>query len=237
MALNGDELCFPVHGTHEVVIIPARHLPEETEDILDLLTSEALPLAKWFDVARAYLSQNKEKQFLDVLREGTDDHTVQEIEQFFKAKPTFELIQFHCAYAAYYIHMFRKERDQVEKAKHQRDAIMRINAAKQLSSQEQLPWLASGFLALAKVCVCHLAACRTWMNQQHPAPGCDIPHGHRGLSVSRGVDRVKQTGRCNSLCVRHMKHVINIVHISRSACCMLMISYSDCRMAVVAVSG
>eukprot|EP00877_Chromochloris_zofingiensis_P002087 jgi/Chrzof1/1187/Cz01g43270.t1 len=150
MALNGDELCFPVHGTHEVVIIPARHLPEETEDILDLLTSEALPLAKWFDVARAYLSQNKEKQFLDVLREGTDDHTVQEIEQFFKAKPTFELIQFHCAYAAYYIHMFRKERDQVEKAKHQRDAIMRINAAKQLSSQEQLPWLASGFLALAK---------------------------------------------------------------------------------------
>ena len=151
MASGTDQLYFQVHDRDEVVVVPAEELPDDAEEILDLLTSEALPLSKWYEVARAYLSQNKVNQFLTLVKEATDENTIKEVESFFKAKPTFDLIQFHCGSAAYCIESGKEARDAGERQKYFQEAQYRINVARQLNPNEQLPYLAAGYLLLAKV--------------------------------------------------------------------------------------
>jgi hypothetical protein len=151
MASGTDQLYFQVHDRDEVVVVLADELPDDAEEILDLLTSEALPLSKWYEVARAYLSQNKVNQFLTLVKEATDENTIKEVESFFKAKPTFDLIQFHCGSAAYCIESGKEAREAGERQRYFQEASYRINVAKQLSTFEQLPFLAAGYLHLAKV--------------------------------------------------------------------------------------
>ena len=48
---------IPVAGSDEVVAVPVDELPEEAEDLLDILKAEEAPLALWLDFAKAYLAQ------------------------------------------------------------------------------------------------------------------------------------------------------------------------------------
>ena len=50
-------LYIPVASTDEVVAIPLDDLPEEPEDLLDILKAEEAPLSLWIDSAKAYLAQ------------------------------------------------------------------------------------------------------------------------------------------------------------------------------------
>jgi hypothetical protein len=52
-----SNLSIPVAGSNEVVTIPLDELPEEAEDLLDILRAEEAPLALWLDFAKAYLAQ------------------------------------------------------------------------------------------------------------------------------------------------------------------------------------
>ena len=146
---RGFVLTFQVQG--EVVVLPAEQLPDETGEILDLLVTEAQPLSKWFEVARAYLSQNKVGQFVSLCAEATDERTVAEVQAFFGTRPTFELTQFHCAHAAHAIERAREERDKAARADHYTAASKSVALAKREGPEEQLPCLAAGYLALAKV--------------------------------------------------------------------------------------
>ncbi len=50
-------LYIPVAGSDEVVAVPVEDLPEEAEDLLDILKAEEAPLSLWIDFAKAYLAQ------------------------------------------------------------------------------------------------------------------------------------------------------------------------------------
>ena len=50
-------LYIPVASTDEVVAVPIEELPEEAEDLLDILKAEEAPLSLWIDFAKAYLAQ------------------------------------------------------------------------------------------------------------------------------------------------------------------------------------
>jgi hypothetical protein len=54
---DGRHLFIPVAGSNEVVTVPIDELPEEVEDLLDILRAEEAPLALWLDFAKAYLAQ------------------------------------------------------------------------------------------------------------------------------------------------------------------------------------
>lgn len=59
MELEGSpgHLYIPVALTDEVVAVPLDDLPEEAEDLLDILKAEEAPLSLWIDFAKAYLAQ------------------------------------------------------------------------------------------------------------------------------------------------------------------------------------
>lgn len=50
-------LFIPVALTDETVAVPVDDLPEEAEDVLNLLRGEEAPLSLWIDFAKAYLAQ------------------------------------------------------------------------------------------------------------------------------------------------------------------------------------
>jgi hypothetical protein len=60
---------IPVMDSHEVVAVNANQLPEEPEELLEILAAEAAPLRTWFDFARAYLASGNDKAFIHICEE------------------------------------------------------------------------------------------------------------------------------------------------------------------------
>jgi RNA polymerase-associated protein CTR9 len=54
---EAGHLFIPVASTDEVVAVPLEDLPEDPEDLLDVLKAEEAPLSLWIDFAKAYLAQ------------------------------------------------------------------------------------------------------------------------------------------------------------------------------------
>ena len=50
-------LLVPIPGSDEAVEIPLSALPQDSEEVLDVLRAENAPLKLWRDVARAYLAK------------------------------------------------------------------------------------------------------------------------------------------------------------------------------------
>ena len=55
--MDAHSLYIPVASTDEVVAVPLDDLPEDPEDLLDVLKAEEAPLSLWIDFAKAYLAQ------------------------------------------------------------------------------------------------------------------------------------------------------------------------------------
>jgi hypothetical protein len=175
MAAGQVQVLLPVGGeSNEVVAIAVSNLPENNDDVLDLLSNEALPLSKWLEVAKAYLSRGSSDNFLSILREATNEETLKEVERYFGRKPTFETIQCKCALAAYYIELGREERDRAKKAELLRQATEAVASARALDNTEQLPYLAAGQLALVKVRRCRCMA-HDVRGAMQPTPGQRVP--------------------------------------------------------------
>ena len=76
MALSAnlpDRLVVPVLDAEDVVVVNINALPEEPEELLEILAAEAAPLSTWFDFARAYLAPGKENPFIHIVSHGVKD--------------------------------------------------------------------------------------------------------------------------------------------------------------------
>ncbi|GBF96613.1 hypothetical protein Rsub_09359 [Raphidocelis subcapitata] len=144
---SADQLQLPCQDGSIVVV---DDLPDDVQGVVQFLESEAVPLQIWWDVARAYLAQGRTAQYLALLHSALEDDLLTAVEDYFKKRPTFEIVQLHCGLAAHHIEQFRLEADRAAKQQHLAAAAARVNTAKQEGPQEQLPFLAAGCLALAK---------------------------------------------------------------------------------------
>jgi len=149
MAALHEQLRVPCQEGATVVAID--HLPDDVSGVLQFLESEGVPLSYWWDLARAYLAQGRTQQYLALLNSALEEDLLQAVEDFFKRRPTFEIVQLLCGLAAHHIEQYRLEQDKAAKQQHLVEATKRINAAKKEGPDEQLPYLAAGCLALAKV--------------------------------------------------------------------------------------
>lgn len=146
-----DRIYVPVVDSNEVVAIDLLQLPDNAEELLDLLVSEAAPLSTWFDCARAYLQQGRLDGFDLIYDTATSDETAFEVERYFGQKPTYERIQFFTARASILLAQARDEKTPDSKGKFLSEASKLITQAGTLDQNEQLVHLTSGLHYLAKV--------------------------------------------------------------------------------------
>ena len=66
-------ITVPTRQSGQAVHVPVDDLPDEADEILDLLRGEIAPLATWLRFAIAYYRQGKIAQFKKILIEGTSD--------------------------------------------------------------------------------------------------------------------------------------------------------------------
>ncbi|PNW85504.1 hypothetical protein CHLRE_03g189605v5 [Chlamydomonas reinhardtii] len=145
-----DRIYVPVVDSNEIVAIDLNQLPESSEDLLDLLVSEAAPLSTWFDCARAYLQHGRLDAFDHIYETATSEETAVEVERYFGQKPTYERIQFFTARAAILIAQFRDEKQADAKALLLSEAKKLITTASSLDPNEQLVLLTSGLHHMAR---------------------------------------------------------------------------------------
>ncbi|GLC38649.1 hypothetical protein PLESTB_000456300 [Pleodorina starrii] len=145
-----DRIYVPVVDSNEVVVIDLSQVPDNAEELLDLLVSEAAPLSTWFDCARAYLQQGRLDGFDLIYETATSEETAVEVERYFGQKPTFERIQFFTARAGVLIAQARDEKTPDSKARLLSEARKLITQAGTLDQNEQLVHLTSGLHYLAR---------------------------------------------------------------------------------------
>ena len=146
-----ERLCIPVQDSDEVVVVPVGELPDDPQEVLNVLISEAAVLPLWLDFARTYLQQGDIPGYAKILEEASSVEVLAEVEQYFGSKPNYEHVQCLCGFVALNLAKARDERDRARKAELLNSAKQLVQKAKQVDAKEQLPDLAAGMLALARV--------------------------------------------------------------------------------------
>ena len=136
-------LCIPVQGTCEEVQVAVELLPEDVNDILEILKAEQAPLSIWLSFARSYFQQGRFDAFLQILEEGSSP----DIDEYY-VDMKFDRIAVLNALGAYYTNLGRVEiRDKDE---HFLRASQYYNKASRIDHNEASTWLGKGQLLLAK---------------------------------------------------------------------------------------
>lgn len=68
MAFTDPCISIPVQESDELVLISTSELPQEPEDLLDLLRGEFAPLHLWLDFAKAYLANEQVPRYVSASR-------------------------------------------------------------------------------------------------------------------------------------------------------------------------
>jgi RNA polymerase-associated protein CTR9 len=64
-----ERLLIPAgQADNTLVVIPLDALPEDTDEIIEVLGAELAPISVWLDVAKAYLQRGSINQYLGLLR-------------------------------------------------------------------------------------------------------------------------------------------------------------------------
>lgn len=72
-AMAAREIIIPVRNSELGVAVSLDALPEDENDILQILQAEQAPLRLWLDFAKAYLQQGREEQTRRTLEDGCSD--------------------------------------------------------------------------------------------------------------------------------------------------------------------
>ncbi|MEW5301852.1 MAG: hypothetical protein WDW36_004683 [Sanguina aurantia] len=153
-----------------------QELPDDVDDILEILAAEAAPLNLWLDCARGYLLQGRVDAFQQICSEATRVEVAQEVQRLFGAPPTYEQIQFHCASAGLHMAQAKEEKAPVKRTQLLAAAAQDLAKAQALDSGEQIVILGQGLL--------------------HVARGNEIPQARRELARAMVA---KNHGRANVL--------------------------------------
>eukprot|EP00879_Flechtneria_rotunda_P033392 GHRR01036979.1.p1 GENE.GHRR01036979.1~~GHRR01036979.1.p1 ORF type:complete len:198 (+),score=51.38 GHRR01036979.1:217-810(+) len=151
MAADDNGIVYvALHEHNEAVALPRNALPQDPDDVLNLLSSEAAPLQCWIDTAKAYLSQGFAEGFLSIIEEANSHETLEGIKNYFGKEPTFERVQMFCAMAAYHLEAARVEKDPHKRTEAVEKAEAHVRSAEQLGPREMLPHMAKAMLAQAR---------------------------------------------------------------------------------------
>lgn len=161
--MQTSTIFIPVAKTDEFVSVAVADLPDDADEMLEVLTAESAPLSLWIEVAKAYLAQGKYQQYERVLEMGTSPETEQffcnpkagsynpNVEHGYYYGVEYDRIQVLCSLADYSTKCLRTEPNTHKRIAHMEKAATLVARAQKLGFSEQLPRLMDAQLTLARV--------------------------------------------------------------------------------------
>lgn len=161
--MQRSAIFIPCLNTDEVVSVAVADLPDDADEMLEVLTAESAPLSLWIEVAKAYLAQGKYKQYERILEMGTSPETEQffcnpkdgsynsSVEHGYYHGVEYDRIQVLCSLADYYTKCLKAELNTHKRIAHLEKAAALVARAQRLGFSEQLPRLMDAQLTLARV--------------------------------------------------------------------------------------
>ncbi|KAL3140102.1 hypothetical protein ABBQ38_004382 [Trebouxia sp. C0009 RCD-2024] len=160
--MQRSAIFIPCLNTDEVVSVAVADLPDDADEMLEVLTAESAPLSLWIEVAKAYLAQGKYKQYERILEMGTSPETEQffcnpkdgsynsSVEHGYYHGVEYDRIQVLCSLADYYTKCLKAELNTHKRIAHLEKAAALVARAQRLGFSEQLPRLMDAQLTLAR---------------------------------------------------------------------------------------
>eukprot|EP01112_Ceratiomyxa_fruticulosa_P010770 TRINITY_DN2864_c0_g1_i24.p1 TRINITY_DN2864_c0_g1~~TRINITY_DN2864_c0_g1_i24.p1 ORF type:complete len:1165 (-),score=325.28 TRINITY_DN2864_c0_g1_i24:196-3690(-) len=144
-AIDGRDytVLIPIQGSDEKIALTLAELPEDAEDMLDILRAEVAPLDIWLKVAVVYCKVGKINQFLHILEQGTDP----QIEDFYPNSKS-ERVAFFNALASYYTQLGAKERDKKKRGEYFDKATGYFYKSDKIDPHDPLSWVGKALLMI-----------------------------------------------------------------------------------------
>eukprot|EP01104_Vermistella_antarctica_P010352 TRINITY_DN2757_c1_g2_i1.p1 TRINITY_DN2757_c1_g2~~TRINITY_DN2757_c1_g2_i1.p1 ORF type:complete len:1070 (+),score=325.80 TRINITY_DN2757_c1_g2_i1:164-3373(+) len=185
-----EYVLIPVMNTDEYIKVLVSELPEDHDEILEVLQAEIAPLDIWLEIALAYFKQDRLLQFREILEAGSDP----EVESYFDdpIRARSQRVKLLSALAAYSVHQAVGEREKAAKEKHFEEATKHYNEADTIDIHEEITWVGKGVLLLNRLDYDRSSECFDTVLESNPRNtpallGKACIHYHRG-QYAKAID-------------------------------------------------
>ncbi len=137
---------IPMHNSEEAIELEPNNLPEDPDEILDVLIGEIAPLYIWLQVALLYGSKNMWDAFEKILLEATKPRTE---EKYSGKRDQMDKIYILNSLSAYYINKAEKEKDLSMKNELLGRSSVFLGFAREIDQVNALTLVSLGYLELA----------------------------------------------------------------------------------------
>lgn len=141
-------LQIPIRSISDSVEIYSDELPEDVNDLLDVLKAEFAPLGIWRSAAVEYFRHGSNSDFFKVLNEIVDAMKVSDVEQFYEDKVGYHegLIDIYNALACYALQNSQDSESNISLD----DAVAYINKANSVGGRNDFALVLNGFVEIAR---------------------------------------------------------------------------------------
>ncbi|EKX35281.1 hypothetical protein GUITHDRAFT_79976, partial [Guillardia theta CCMP2712] len=143
-------LAVPIHETEdEILELPKSELPDDPNEIMQILASELAPLKLWLELALAYYQQNRVPQFLMVMETSTGDEGPF-YQDYYKDDKHGRIALLNCL-AAYHVQMASRTKSRQTKEQHFQKATELFQQADRIDRGVALTFVGKGLIHIAKM--------------------------------------------------------------------------------------
>lgn len=146
--MRKNTILVPIGESGESVEIDCLNLPKDVDHVLGILQAELAPLNVWLECAKAYLADDMEKNFIEIVKSGTSP----EIEQYYP-NDKYGRAKLLCAWASYNTNLAMStkfSKDQSKKSEALQNADKLVQRAFAICPKEQVVAIARAHLAFEK---------------------------------------------------------------------------------------
>eukprot|EP00961_Rhodomonas_salina_P281962 3810289-Rhodomonas_salina.1 len=143
-------LAVPIHGTEdEVLELPKDQLPDDPNEIMQILANELAPLKLWLELAVSYYQQRRMEQFQTVMETSTGEDGPF-YQDYYKGDKEGRIALLNCL-AAYNTQIAARSKNKQKKDSHFQIANEHYQNSDKIDTNMALTWCGKGLIFMAKI--------------------------------------------------------------------------------------
>jgi RNA polymerase-associated protein CTR9 len=145
-------LAVPIHGTEdEILELPKDALPEDPNEIMQILANELAPLKLWLELAVSYYQQHRMEQFQTVMETSTGEDGPF-YQEYYKGDKEGRIALLNCL-AAYNTQVAARSKNKNKKDQHLKLANDHYQNSDKIDSNMPLTWCGKALIHMAKISI------------------------------------------------------------------------------------
>jgi RNA polymerase-associated protein CTR9 len=145
-------LAVPIHGAEdEILELPKDDLPDDPNEIMQILANELAPLKLWLELAVSYYQQQRMEQFQTVMETSTGEDGPF-YQDYYQGDKEGRIALLNCL-AAYHTQVSVRTKNKSKKEQHLQAANVHYQNSDKIDSNMPLTWCGKALIHMARISI------------------------------------------------------------------------------------